>query len=144
MDDEHAADASDQHQDTGVDQDTNDTGTDQGTDTGTGERKPTPYESQKRRAEKAETDRDTYKQQLIDAGILGQDGKPKTEQKPAPKQEASGSSSSDDVTRARLEARGILDEDEQDAVIEAAKVLNTTPIKALDNEIVKGRLAFIN
>lgn len=69
--------------------------------------------------------------------------KPTQEQKPAPKQEASSAASTDDVVRARLEARGVLDEDEQDAVIEAAKVLNLTPIKALDNEIVKGRLAAI-
>jgi hypothetical protein len=83
-------------------------------------------EDQRKRAEKAEAELKKLR--------------PAQEQKPAPKEEAS-SQQSDDVVRARLEARGILDEDKQDIVIEAAKVLNTTPVKALDNEIVKGHLA---
>lgn len=83
------------------------------------------FDDQKKRAEKAEGELKKLKPQ---------------ETKPA-QQEASSSANNDDVIRARLEARGILDEDKQDAVLEAAKVLGISPIKALDNEIVKGRLA---
>lgn len=90
------------------------------------QKKAKGFEDQKKRAEIAETELKKYKPA------------PKQETKPAT--EASGSSN-DDVIRARLEARGILDEDKQDAVLEAAKVLGISPIKALDNEIVKGRLA---
>lgn len=87
-------------------------------------------EDQRKRAEKAEAELKKLR--------------PAQEQKPAPNQEASSSSqSSDDVVRARLDARGVLDEDEQDAVIEAAAILKLHPIQALENDIVKGKLAGI-
>jgi hypothetical protein len=140
MADEDNAGAEDQNLDEGADQGTKDTGADQGADAGTKDGKPSPYESQKRRAELAETDRDTYKKQLIDAGVLGPDGKPKKEQKPAPKQEASSSSSSDEVIRARLETRGVMDEDEQNVVIEAAQLLKITPFEALKRPLVQKQL----
>lgn len=88
------------------------------------QKKAKGFDDQKKRAEKAEGELKKLKPQ---------------ETKPV-QQEASGSSN-DDLVRARLEARGVLDEDKQDAVLEAAKVLGISPIKALDNEIVKGRLA---
>jgi hypothetical protein len=92
-------------------------------------KKADAFEDQKKRAEIAEGELKKYKPA------------PKQEQKPA-EQEASGSSTSnsEDVTRARLEARGILDEDEQDEVMRAAKLLGVSPIKALDDDIVKGKL----
>lgn len=90
-------------------------------------KKATAFEDQKKRAEIAEGELKKFKTPKVET--------------PAPK---TGENANDDnVIRARLEARGILDEDEQDAVIEAAKVLNTTPIKALELGIVKGRLAEI-
>lgn len=95
------------------------------------QKKASAFEDQKKRAEIAE-------------GKLKQFEKPKPEVPVTPHPTGDVPSATDDnVTRARLEARGILDEDEQDAVIEAAKVLNTTPIKALELGIVKGRLAEI-
>jgi hypothetical protein len=92
------------------------------------QKKAAAFEDQKKRAEIAEGELKKFK-------------KPAETTTPTPVIPTVPSESNDDVVRARLEARGILDEDEQDAVIEAAKVLNTSPIKALDNEIVKGRLA---
>jgi hypothetical protein len=139
MADEDNTGAADQNLDTGVDQGTNDTGADQGADSGAQDGKPSPYESQKRRAEIAETNAGTYKQQLIEAGLLNKDGTPK-EQKPAPKQEASVSTTNDDVVRARLETRGVLDEDEQNEVMEAANLLKITPLQALTRPLVKARL----
>jgi hypothetical protein len=94
------------------------------------QKKANAYEDQKKRAEIAEAE-------------LKKRPKASEPTTPTPVNPTVPSTSDDNVTRARLEARGILDEDEQDAVIEAARVLNTTPIKALDNEIVKGRLAAI-
>lgn len=94
------------------------------------------FEDQKKRAEKAEGEAKTYKQKLIDAGLLDKDGK---EKKPAP-QNKEASPIDDNAVRARLEARGVLDEDAQDEVLEAARMLGITPLEALTRPLVKARL----
>jgi hypothetical protein len=143
MDNEEQTGAVGQQQETGA---TSEQGTEGGDNGQSGQREEgkdyfPAFQDQQRRAVNAETKANGYKQQLIDAGILDKDGKPK--QKQASSEQGSASSStgnSEDVTRARLEARGILDEDEQDEVMRAAKLLGITPVKALDDDIVKGKL----
>lgn len=48
---------------------------------------------------------------------------------------------SDDVMRARLEARSVLDADDQDYVLRAAKALGVSPVDALTDPVVADRLA---
>ena len=88
-------------------------------------KKATAFEDQKKRAEIAEGELKKFKTPKVET--------------PAPN---TGEHANDDnVTRARLEARGYLDEDAQDLILQAAKVLGIDPIKAPENEIVKGQLA---
>ena len=47
----------------------------------------------------------------------------------------------EDLTLARLEARGILSEDDQQYVLKYAKVEGLDPIKALEDDFVKDKLA---
>jgi len=49
--------------------------------------------------------------------------------------------SAEDLTLARLEARGILHEDEQQYILKYAKVEGLDPIKAIEDDFVKDRLA---
>lgn len=49
--------------------------------------------------------------------------------------------STDDALLGRLEARGVMDVDDQDYVIKAAKSLGVSPIEALNDDVVKDRLA---
>jgi hypothetical protein len=46
----------------------------------------------------------------------------------------------EDMTIARLEARGYLDSDEQEVIIKASKVLGTTPVDALKDELVLAQI----
>lgn len=48
---------------------------------------------------------------------------------------------SDDALLGRLEARGVMDADDQDYVIKAANTLGISPIEALNDPVVKDRLA---
>ena len=47
---------------------------------------------------------------------------------------------SDDALLGRLEARGVMDADDQDFVLKTAKVLGVSPIDALNDDVVKSRL----
>jgi len=49
-------------------------------------------------------------------------------------------SSTEDVTIARLEARGFIDSDEQDAILKASKVLGVSPVDALKDELVLAQI----
>jgi hypothetical protein len=80
------------------------------------------FEDQKKRAEKAEAELRKLKGE-----------------KPDPKPDAPAVPN-DDTTRARLEARGVLDEDMQNEVLEAARMLGIYPVQALDRPLVKARL----
>ncbi|MDQ3816320.1 MAG: hypothetical protein M3362_01350, partial [Acidobacteriota bacterium] len=46
----------------------------------------------------------------------------------------------DDLIRARLEARGFLDEAEQDIIIKASKALGLSPFQAANDDIVKAKI----
>jgi hypothetical protein len=61
--------------------------------------------------------------------------KAKKKGKDAPKE------SVEDLTLARLEARGILQEEDQQYILKYAKVEGLDPIKALEDDFVKDRLA---
>ena len=54
-----------------------------------------------------------------------------------------GQKNSDEVSIARLEARGILDEDAQAEVLEYARNKNISVVEALSDKYVVGRLAFL-
>lgn len=105
-----------------------DTSTEQSEDESQGEEEYTEREKQLyARLKKAE-------------GFVLVDGKWIKPAKPAPKKEAKKAESSDEVTIARLEARGILHPDDQAYVLKFAKNEDMHYLEALEDELVKDKL----
>lgn len=65
---------------------------------------------------------------------------PKEETKPEPQPAQPQADPNDDLIRARLEARGFLDEAEQDVIIKASKALGLSPFQAANDDIVKAKI----
>lgn len=66
----------------------------------------------------------------------------KEEPKPEPKEKPKETEAipTDDLIRARLDARGYLDETEQDEIIRASKALGLSPIQGINDPIIKMRI----
>jgi hypothetical protein len=108
----------------------------------------TRFKDQQKRAKNAETERNAYRQRLIDAGLDPDTGKPK--EKSTPKKgenderltaaEERAANAETRAQRAELRSLGITHPDDLALVQKAAKELGIDPVDAADRKYVKAEL----
>ncbi len=94
----------------------------------------------------SEGDEGSLSRKLEELGISRQDyfklkGKEGSQEGGESREEGSQQVASDDALLGRLEARGVMDVDDQDYVLKAAKTLGVSPIEALTDPVVMDRLS---
>jgi hypothetical protein len=67
----------------------------------------------------------------------------KAKEKPSESKQSGSDSNPDELSRVRLEARGILEKEDQDYVLKYAKAEDMNVVDALGEEVVKDKLAFL-
>lgn len=84
-----------------------------------------------------------WKERALKAEKLIEKNKKKAKEPAKSESKQSGSdSNSDELSRVRLEARGILEKEDQDYVLKFAKAEDISPVDALADDVVKDKLAF--